>query len=266
MKYSVLMTVYKKDNPLYFAEAVESMMRQTVKTDDFVLVCDGELTEELNFEVSRFAEHIRVIRLKANRGLGIALNIGMEHCKYDLIARMDSDDISLSNRCEKQLNFFRQNAELSVLSGSVQEFEGDTLFKKRVLPEKHDELVEWSRKRNPFNHPAVMYRKTAVLKAGGYTEDYHLFEDYDLWVRMLQSGAKGANLNDVLLNMRVSDAMYKRRGGKAYACDLLRFHNHLRNTGWIGTGTFLFCAVPHAVVCMLPNCVRKGIYTRLRES
>ncbi len=242
------------------------MLRQTIPTDDFVLVCDGELTEELNRVVSRFAEYMRVIRLKENRGLGIALNIGMEHCRHDLIARMDSDDVSLSNRCEKQLNSFRQDAGLSILSGSVQEFEGDTLLKKRVLPEKHKELVEWSRKRNPFNHPAVMYRKTAVLKAGGYTEDYHLFEDYDLWVRMLRNGAKGANLSDVLLNMRVSDAMYQRRGGGAYARDLLRFHNHLRDTGWISTGTFLSCAVPHAVVCMLPNGVRKGVYKRLREN
>lgn len=242
------------------------MLQQTIPTDDFVLVCDGELTEELNREVLRIAECVRVIRLKQNRGLGIALNVGMQHCRHDLIARMDSDDISLPDRCEKQMNAFKQNGGISVLSGAIQEFDGDVLLKKRVLPENHKELVEWSRKRNPFNHPAVMYRKSAVLKAGGYTEDYHLFEDYDLWVRMLRSGAKGANLSDVLLNMRVSDAMFKRRGGRAYARDLLRFHNHLRGTGWISTGTFLSCAVPHAVVCMLPNGVRKGVYMRLRES
>ena len=266
MNYSVLMTVYQKDDPKHFSEAIESMLKQTVPTNDFILVCDGKLPIGLNRVIAGYGNKLKVIRLDKNYGLGIALNKGLASCSNELIARMDSDDISLPDRCEKQIREFENDDQLSVLSGTVQEFSGDVLLQKRALPEYNDEIIEWSRKRNPFNHPAVMFRKSAVIKAGGYTEDFHLFEDYDLWTRMLRNDEKAKNLTDVLLYMRVSDNTYKRRGGKNYAKALLKFHNHLRKSGWIDLRSFLTCAVPHAGVCVMPNTLRKKVYKTLRES
>ena len=266
MKYSVLMTVYKNDDPKFFEAAIESMLNQTLPTDNFVLVCDGKLEKGLNNVIKRFLDKLTVVRLKRNCGLGVALKHGLKYCQHDLVARMDSDDISLPDRCEKQVRAFESDKNLAILSGTIQEFSGDILLKKRSLPTEHEEIVTLSQKRNPFNHPAVMYRKSAVIAAGGYNEKYHNFEDYDLWVRMLKNGAKGRNLDDTILRMRVSDDMYRRRGGRDYAKNLLRFHNHLRKTGWISTKTFATCAVPHSVVCIMPNSMRKVVYKALRKN
>ncbi len=256
------------DDPRYFRQALDSMLQQTVPADEFILVCDGPLTPELDSVIQEYQNDLTVVRLAENRGLGVALNIGMEHCTNDLVARMDSDDISVPDRCEKELRAFEQDDRLAIVSSTIEEFYDitDETTKKRWLPGEHDEIVLFSKRRCPFNHPVVMYRKSAVIAAGGYREEYHRFEDYDLWVRMLDSGAIGRNLSDVLLRMRVSDALYMRRGGKEYAGELLRFHNHLRKTGWISTFVFVTCAVPHAMVCVMPNAIRKAVYKLLRKS
>ena len=260
------MAVYREDNPEYFQHAVESMLAQTVPADEIVLVCDGELTEELDLVIKAYEDKVNVVRLEINKGLGEALNEGLRRCRNELVARMDSDDISLPDRCEKQLKAFEEDEKLDIVSGTVEEFfsTADPPKKKHTLPLGHEEIIAFSRKRCPFNHPAVMYKKSSVTAAGGYHEEYHLFEDYDLWVRMMQNGAKGRNLPDVLLRMRVSDASYQRRGGLEYTKNLLRFHNHLRKSGWIGFGAFSSSAVPHAVICMMPNSVRKRVYRLFR--
>lgn len=267
LKYSVLMSVYRMDQPHYFKQAVNSMLQQTILPDEIILVCDGPLTAELEAAIQEYKSEITVIRLNDNKGLGVALNIGIQHCRNELVARMDCDDISLPDRCEKELKAFEKNDQLAIISGTIEEFyrTDDQFRKKRTLPLEHDKIVQFSKKRCPFNHPAVMYKKSAVIAAGGYREDYHRFEDYDLWVRMLKNHAVSQNLSDVLLSMRVSDALYMRRGGREYTKALLRFHNHLRKSGWISTYIFVTCAIPHAMVCILPNSVRKMIYKLLRK-
>ena len=135
---------------------------------------------------------------------------------------------------------------------------------KRTLPERQEDILTFSKKRNPFSHPAVMFKKSAVIEAGNYDETYHLFEDYYLWIRMFQSGCVGYNLQDTILKMRTPLDIYKRRGGWKYAKDLLRFHRWISESGWSSWKDFLTGAVPHAVVCVLPNGVRGMIYKRLR--
>lgn len=271
MQYSVLMSVYIKEKPEFLKQAMESIRMQTVPTNDFVLVCDGPLTDDLNNvileEKIKFRDNLKVIRLEKNSGLGNALNIGLKECKHELIARMDSDDLSRANRCEKQLAIFSQNPEIAFTSGIVNEFVNDPYVStgKRVLPLTNDDIIKFSRKRNPINHPCVMFKKTAVEDSGGYKETFHLFEDYYLWVRMLMKGYKGMNLNDVLLDMRTSSEMYTRRGGMNYAKELLRFHKWLKKIGWINEFDYLLSVIPHAVLCIFPNGLRKIIYKRLHS-
>lgn len=269
--YSVLMSVYFKEQPNNLRQAMESMRKQTVPADDFVLVCDGPLTPELdaviNEEQEKFGSILHVVRLSKNSGLGNALNEGLKECRNDLVARMDSDDLSRPDRCEKQLRLFVEHPEISLSSGTVSEFLTDPKRPtgKRALPITDAEIRTFSRKRNPMNHPCVMFRKKAVEKAGGYKETYHLFEDYYLWVRMLMKGFKARNVENVLLDMRSPADMYQRRGGKKYAKDMLRFHRWMKKSGWSSEAEYLTGAVPHAVVCVLPNGVRKLVYRELHE-
>lgn len=267
--YSVLMSVYFKENPEYLRESMMSIWNQTLKTDDFVLVCDGPLIEELNSVINEmqimFGKTLHIIRLKENSGLGIALNEGLEHCKNELIARMDSDDVSRTDRCGKQVKYFESHPDLKLLSGIIHEFDEDIHHPtgKRELPLTNDKIRTFSRKRNPMNHPCVMFCKSAVIDAGGYRETYHLFEDYDLWIRMLLKDYEAANLNSVLLDMRTPADIYLRRGGKQYARDLLRFHKWLKSIGWSTSTDYMTGAIPHAIVCILPNGIRRLIYKRL---
>ncbi len=263
--YSVLMSVYAKEDPSYLTSSIRSILDQTVPTDDFVIVCDGPLTEGLESVLRDSEDSIRLIRLPENRGLGKALDAGLKECRHELVARMDSDDIAYPDRMEKQLKAFSEDPDLALMSGTITEFK-DTVSAvtgKREVPLTNADIRAFSRKRNPMNHPAVMFKKSAVMAAGGYSEDYPLFEDYYLWVRMLQNGAIAANTSDPLVYMRVDDKTYLRRGGRKYASDMLRFHKYLRRSGWSSATDYITGAVPHAIICVMPNFIRGLIYSKL---
>lgn len=264
MNYSVLMSVYKADNPTYLRESIESVMAQTIPCDDFVIVCDGPLTNELNNVLSSYPT-INIIRYEQNEGLGKALSKGIMECRHELVARMDSDDVAAPNRMELQLEAFKSNPELSMVSGTVSEFCEDIehITGARKLPLTDNAIRVFSRKRNPFNHPSMMFKKSAVLSSGNYDETYHLFEDYYLWVRMLMAGYKGANLEETLVYMRVDSNTMLRRGGASYAKDMLRFHGWLRKEKWSSISDYITGALPHALICILPAGIRKGVYKRL---
>lgn len=193
-EYSVLMSVYHKEKPEYLNQAIESIQTQTISTNDFVLVCDGPLNEQLDGVIAtkqqEMGDTLNVVRLAKNGGLGNALNEGIKYCKNELVARMDSDDIAYPDRCEKQIAVFNTHSEVSICSGIVEEFTTDpnTVDTKRVPPETNAEIVEFAKKRNPFNHPCVMYKKSAVGAVGSY-QDFYLLEDYYLWLRMLMAGS-----------------------------------------------------------------------------
>ena len=264
-EYSVLMSVYAKEDPEYLTSSIRSILDQTVPTDDFVIVCDGPLTNELESVLRDFKGSINLVRLSENQGLGKALEAGLASCRHDLVARMDSDDIAYPDRMEKQLRAFCEDPELSLMSGTVTEFVNtvSAVTGKREVPLSDADIRSFSRKRNPMNHPAVMFRKSAVKEAGGYSEDYPLFEDYYLWIRMLRNGAVAGNTSDPLVYMRVDDKTYQRRGGWKYASDMLRFHKYLKDSGWTSALDYITGAVPHAVICVLPNFIRGFIYSRL---
>lgn len=269
--YSVLMSVYIKENPQFLREALTSVFSQNVLTNDLVLVCDGPLTTQLEEVIEEFklanTSVMNVIKLEKNMGLGAALNEGLKFCKNELVARMDTDDICLSDRFEKQLKHFESNTDIAISSGKIIEFidDSENITGSRVVPLTHNEIVTFSKKRNPFNHPAVMFKKSVVESVGGYDERFHLFEDYYLWVRILKNNFKSSNLKDTLVLMRTPSDLYLRRGGMAYAKDLLRFNNWMKEIGWISPLDYFLGAIPHAVVCILPNKIRKIIYQKLHS-
>lgn len=263
--YSVLMSVYGKEKPEYLTAAIESMLRQTAPPDEFVLVCDGPLTEGLEAVIERFRSGspglFHIIRFHKNRGLGPALNAGVRACKNPLIARMDSDDISVPRRCEWQLNAFEQDETLALLSGAIAEFDTDPEkpLDFRRLPLSQGEILRFSRRRNPMNHMAVMMKKEAALAAGNYGS-WSGMEDYELWVQMLASGFQAANLEQVLVLARTGNGMMNRRGGAKYARDVLRLQLHFLKIGFLPFPQFLVnCAVRCAVSCV-PDGARGRFY------
>ena len=266
-EYSVLMSVYHKENPIYLVKSIDSILEQTVRTKEFVIVCDGPLTDELNQIICQYKENypdiMKIIRLEKNQGLGIALNTGLGYCTNELVARMDSDDISLPDRMEKQLQIMEQE-NVDIISGTVVEFTDNINHElaRRILPEKQEEIRRFVKRRNPFNHPAVMYKKESVMAAGGY-KDFWLFEDYFLWLRMLSMGCEGYNIREPLVYMRTGDAMYERRGGIKYAGQIIKFRWYMFRHGYAGLVDFIVTACGHTLVALIPNSMRKKFYERI---
>lgn len=191
--YSVLMSVYAKENANYLSAAIESMLCQSCPPTQFVLVCDGPLTPALDKVIIDFtAAHpdlFRILRLPENQGLGFALQEGLSACECQLVARMDSDDIALPLRMEHQLAAMVADPCLDVVGGQIAEFVGDprNIQGYRMVPISPEEVRQRAVRRNPINHMTVLFRRDAVLAAGNY-QDMKGFEDYFLWGRMLASG------------------------------------------------------------------------------
>ena len=266
--YSVLMSVYYGEKAEYLRLSTASMFSQTVPTNDFVLVCDGPLTEELDTVIEDLLEKhgdtLQVVRLEENRGLGDALNAGLQMCKNELVARMDSDDIAPANRCELQLKKFEEDPNLAIVGGAIDEFEEtpEHVVSHKSMPEAHDDVISYARIRNPFNHPTVMYRKSAVLKVGGYPNRM-LHEDYGLWADMILSGVRVCNLPDTLCFMRVDSGLYNRRGGWQYLKLALRLRWHLYRSGLYTFWSFLYTSTGLTLVCLIPASARKVVYRLL---
>jgi cellulose synthase/poly-beta-1,6-N-acetylglucosamine synthase-like glycosyltransferase len=263
------MSVYAREKAVFLRESMDSMWSQTIPPSDFVLVCDGPLTNELEVVINQQREvhdNLRLIRLAKNCGLHSALNEGLKHCLCDLVARMDSDDISYSDRCEKQLKLFALYPDLGIVSGTVEEFSGSTtnITGIRTVPSKHSDIIEFSKRRNPFNHPCVMYRKNNVLAAGGYRSIY-LLEDYDLWVRMLNSGVTGANIKDPLLYMRAGFQLYKRRSGGTYLCAQIAFFWNMLMCRYTSFPSFAATVSVRLIATAIPNSWRILLFKSFRN-
>lgn len=266
--YSVLMSVYSKEKPEYLKASIESMMNQTIPTNDFVLVCDGPLTTEIDAVITdiekKYGEIIHTVRLEKNSGLGHALQIGVKQCRNDLIARMDSDDISRPYRCEKELEVFATHPELSIVGSVIEEFSvtPDIIDARRVVPESSEEIITFSQKRNPFNHPSVMYRKKDVLKAGNYS-DVRYMQDYYLWVDMLISGMKGYNLQEPLVWMRADSNLFKRRSGKLYVEIQINLFKKMYNAGYITYSQYLKSVAIRICSASAPNWLRRFMFKKV---
>jgi len=270
VQFSVLMSIYHKEKAKYFDRAMHSIWdEQTLKPDEIVLVQDGKLTDEL-YEVKnkwqeKLGDRFRTIPLEQNVGLGDALNIGLQHCSYEIVARMDTDDIAMPDRFEKQLKVFK-NGDIDICSSWVSEFDSDEniIVSYRKLPQYHEDILKFAKKRNPINHPAVMYKKSIVEKAGGYKK-MMWFEDYYLWARMIQNGAKFYNIQEPLVKMRAGYGQLERRSGLKYALSELEFQKTLYKIGFLNLFEFIRNSLIRFIVRVVPKRVVKKVYKILRS-
>ncbi|MGP6146565.1 glycosyltransferase [Jeotgalibaca sp. A122] len=257
-KYSVLYSVYKKEKPSIMKASLDSMLKQTIFPEQIVIVEDGELTGELYELIEEYrTSHpttITSVPLEVNSGLGVALNEGLKYCRNELVARMDTDDIALPERCEKQLQVFAQDSQLSIVGSYVDEFYDDPekVVSSRVVPSKHEDIITFSKRRNPFNHPSVMYKKTDVLTAGGYG-DFRRNQDYDLFVRMLAKGYRAFNIPEALVLFRANQDNLKRRKSweKSKGDILMRYG--LWRSGYAGFKDFAISSSAFLFSYLAPN-------------
>lgn len=266
--FSVLISVYKKEKAEYLKRALQSVINQTLKPTEIVIVKDGPLTKELDDCIEDFQKQnsklFKILSFKENRGLGLALRDGVKACKYEYIARMDSDDISKPDRFEKQFNYLQKHPETALLGTWITEFSKDENNPDTVtkLPYTHQEIIEFAKRRNPFRHVTVVLKKSAVIQNGNY-RDFLWFEDYDLFVRILQKGYIAANIPECLVNVRADKDMFARRGGWQYLKQDYRFQKLLLKTKFICKTDFLINITIRSIVRLIPNKVRSYLYKKI---
>ena len=269
MDFSVLMSVYKKEKPEYLKECMDSLLKSTVLPTEIIIVKDGELTEELDRILDEYKSKndiIKFVPLSENCGLGKALNIGLEHCQYELVARMDTDDLCVPERFEIQLKAFENNSDVSLVGGYITEFIGspENVVSVRKVPLDNESVKRYGKKRNPLNHMTVMFKKSDVLEVGSYQKVSDVgYEDYDLWIRLIMADKKIINLDKVIVNARVGRDMYKRRGDKKRLKTALLFRKKLWETGYCSFWEYILYSAETIVFICVPTFVRRFAYNKL---
>ena len=264
MKYSVLMSVYIKEKAEYLDQSLRSMVDQTVFPDEIVIVEDGPLTTELQAVIesydNEFPGLINIVKLEKNGGLGNALNYGIDACRNELIARMDSDDIAKSDRCEKQLYAFKSTPELSIVGTQIEEFIGDkeNVVSSRIVPTTYCEIMKFSRRRSPFNHPTVMYRKSELNRVGKY-RTWGRKEDLDLFIRMLHSDCKAINLKESLLWYRAGEDNLRRRKTWVNCKEYIQIMWGFFLKGYIGLSDIIYVVVGQLAMYLMPATIAERV-------
>ena len=271
MKFSVLMSVYKNDDYIFFDQALKSIYNlQTLKPNQIVIIRDGPLNLQLEKVLENFMASCKcrldIICLKKNVGLGNALNIGLKKCVHEIIARMDSDDISKPNRFKVQLDFIENNPNIDVVSSYMEEFEGsvENIISKKSLPVDHNECLHRLKYGSPFNHPVTVFKKSRVLDVGGY-KDIYLKEDTFLWLRMSAQNNIFGNIQESLLFFRVNKNMYKRRRGIKYVKSEIKLFAFRYNNNMISLKELILFGLPTVLIRLMPWFVLRYIYIYIRN-
>jgi len=271
MKFSVLISVYKNDNHVFFNKALKSVYNeQILKPNQIVIIKDGPLNLKLENVLDNFKKKCKcrldIIALKKNVGLGNALNIGLEECVHEIIARMDSDDISKPNRFKVQLDFIKNNPNVDVLSSFMDEFEGsvENIISIKKLPIEHNKCVKMLKYGCPINHPVTVFKKSKVIEAGGY-KDIYLKEDIFLWLRMSAKNNIFGNIQESLLFFRVNKSMYKRRRGIKYTKSEIKLYIFKYKNKIISLKELILFGLPVILIRLSPPLIVKYLYRISRK-
>jgi glycosyltransferase involved in cell wall biosynthesis len=261
--FSLLVSVYDGDHPDYLRRALRSAVDdQTVRPDQVVIVRDGPVRDELAECLDDFSKRspvpVTFVPIERNGGLGPALDRGLAASWYDVIARMDADDVAMPHRFEVQLPLIEA---ADIVGSGLLEFVADTddVVGQRVPPVGADEIARFARVHDPFNHPTVVYRRSAVFSAGGYG-DLPLMEDYALFARMLQSGARAVNVAEPLVFYRVGATAFKRRGGLALLRSEVRLQREFLRTGFTSPAEFARNVLVRGGYRLIPWWLRRAVY------
>ncbi|MCM2971554.1 glycosyltransferase family 2 protein [Larsenimonas suaedae] len=265
MDFSVLMSIYFKEKPAFLETCLESLVAQTVKASEVIIVEDGPIGDELKAIIERFRDVLNIVSvpLEKNVGLGEALNKGLAQCRFELVARMDTDDLCRRDRFEKQLAFFEHHPETDVLGGAIAEFNDDPAQPHaiRELPTGVKSVREFAKARCPVNHMTVMFRKSAIEAAGGY-QPFLGMEDYYLWARLLVAGRVMDNMTDILVDARVGNGMLTRRRGWHYFKQDVILQNKFRKMGFISMPECVINAAKRAPLRLAPEWLLGTVYQR----
>jgi hypothetical protein len=267
VKISVLISVYKNDSPVYFQESLKSIWNDQIhKPNEILLIVDGKITNELKYIIKIFKKKcaiVRVVWLKNNLGLANCLNIGLKLVKYEIVARMDADDISVPERFKIQIDYLTKNKDLSLIGSSIKEFKNypNDTNTIRTVATSFIEICNIIKYRNPINHPTVMFKKTHIVKVGSY-EDIRNFEDYYLWLKLIKAGYFIQNINIPLLYYRIGNGFIKRRIGVNYIKDEIAFLNKVKNEKLINRKAFYYSLIIRFTLRIMPGIYLNYIYSK----
>lgn len=267
LKFSVLIPIYYKENPEYFNTALESIVNQTLMPNEIVIVKDGVLTEALEDVIAKYLSKypglFNIVALEDNVGQGKARNAGLQACKYDYIALMDSDDIADLTRFEKQIGYLEKHPEIDCIGSNITEFEGEqeNIISKKVVPLTHENIFKFGKWRSPMNNMTIIYKKDKVLEVGGYNS-FNFGEDYLLFAKMLMNGCKFHNFEKCLVNARAGSRMLaKRVGWNKIKQEFLLFYE-FKKMGYINNYQFVRNVTLKFLLRVIPNWLRSWIYRR----
>lgn len=266
--FSVLMSVYVNDSLKQLQDAVNSILLQTLRSEQFVIVVDGPVSEDVeNYlrEIEKRQELIEVHWLKNNGGLARALNYGLGFCRNNIVARMDADDYSFDTRFENTISHF--DDEIGFLGADYDIYDEEMKQKigERCLPLEHETLLKFSRTRTPFNHPTALLNRIAVLSVGGYPEKIGRFEDWGLALRLMKAGYQAKNLRIKVLKFRGGVNMLERRSGLKYAVEEVSALVKLFREGLLSYIDLFKNLVIRIPLRILPKFIVRRIYTIIQS-
>ncbi|MBO8256012.1 glycosyltransferase [Providencia rettgeri] len=268
MLFSVLMSVYKNEKPTYFDKCLSSLSTQKTLPKEIIIVIDGAIPVEITKVILKWKKILPIIDipLESNIGLGNALNEGLKYCSNNWVFRMDTDDLCTPNRFMKQIEYIQKNPNISLFGSCTEEFDSSmsNSLGLRKVPTSHNEIKQYTKRRNPFNHMTVAFRKDVIESVGGY--QHHLYmEDYNLWIRVIAAGHQVGNIDEVLVNVRGGDSMVKRRKGLVYIkseLQLAKLKIEKNIDSPIGAySNFIIRSLPR----LLPTYMLSKVYKKLRK-
>lgn len=266
MDFSVLLPLYFNDKKTYVEQAIDSILNQTYMPSEIIILLDGSIKKDVRDLLETYYQQrkdlFKIIEFLENRGLGEVLKIGVEISKFDYIARMDADDIARKDRFEKQISYLIENPNVDLVGSYISEFieSPSKIISTRKVPQNNDQIKKFVKKRSPFNHMTVMFKKSAILEAGNYTTNLKYLEDYYLWIRLLDRGFITHNIPESLVYARVGHELYKRRGGLAYFKNELKLQDYALQIGIINVYEFAINIITRFFIRLCPNIIRSKIY------
>jgi glycosyltransferase involved in cell wall biosynthesis len=264
LKFSVLMPIYFGDKPKLLDKALNSVFKNTICPNHLYLIIDGQISTNLNLVILKYKKiynsKIRIYRLKKNLGLSNALNFGLKKIREEIVIRADADDINMKSRFRHLLNKISEGYH--VVGSNITEYTNNKKNFSKKVPLTQADIASLIKYRNPFNHMSVAFRKSKILKLGGYPS-LHFFEDYALWAKVIRFKFKVANLDKSLVKVFVDNNFYKRRGGLKYIIYIINFQKFLLDQEIISKKTFFFNCILRVFFAILSSTARSFFYKRL---
>jgi glycosyltransferase involved in cell wall biosynthesis len=267
------MPLWSGEKLCFLEQSIKSMINQTISPNEFVFIFDQPISNEMDSLIKTLIKsHAKIQYIEAHHlkgaGLGALLKLGVEACTCTFIARMDSDDISLPDRCKKELEILNSSSTLAVVGSFLTEFELSPDMPKsiRKVPEKGAEFIRFAKLRNPINHPTVMFRKSLILEVGNYNASFSHCEDYELWYKVIKSGYSLYNIQESLLLFRTGKDFLERRSRSKNVKSYIKLKKLMKSDKFISFNEYVSSLVIQCFFAHAPKKIKRIIYQQLRTN